>query len=316
MLARASHFALGAVLLLVARVTRANEPTEGGPYVIECTCPREGPTLAHCPPCPEQLPHPLSESFPRAERGSSGYAGVLIAEIGGHATRVDLPRTRDGFGGGAGGRVLLIGHSDAFVYRAVASGTLGYQTTGALTELRGDASLGSSLALGEPSRLFLRGGLELDGHKDDEVEVSVITLPSAAAGLQLTTDRILFELGPRGGLALRALYAPGDEDAGRRRHRPSDVAPAWGGFVTMLSTFLVLDTRLTRVEERRGLWLAGGDLCVPVPPAEKTEAFVLCAAAEHVEGSVVSPAGDRRDVGSWTAGLSVGFGALEFKLRR
>ena len=276
---------------------------------------------------PQSLPVATDEPIAKAEpiepdglppapepRPSHAMGAAITFELGGQGAHVDLDGAKTGVGGALGGRMFILGYSRAMTYRLLVNGAIGGQTTGFLTRFSGDASVGPAVAIGSSTRLFMRIGMEASGHKDDVLDTSLFTVPSGFAGIQLGSSDVLFEIGPRVGTTLRALYAPGNETEGRRHTRRSRVAPSWGGTMALVSPILLASASVTRVEQRAGLWLAEGSACPIVLPRHK-EGFVVCATAQHWRGAVSGPLGDVTDVGSWVLGASIGFGFFNNKRR-
>lgn len=268
------------------------------------------PTEPSSLPVPSEPAQPSDPPEPRTD--GSGSTAVITFELGGQGAHVDVPGADLDGGGALGGHIFIVGYSSGLTYRLAGNGAVGGQTSGLLTRFSGNASIGPALALGLSARLFARIGMEATGHKDDELDTSLFTVPSGIAGLQLTSSNVLFEIGPRAGATLRSVYAPGNEAEGRRHSRRSRVAPAWGGTMVLVSNILLVEASLTRVEQSAGLWLAEATAC-PVGGGDSS-VFVLCGTAQHWRGDVVGPLGNVAEVGSWVAGASIGFGF--FKNRR
>lgn len=273
------------------------------------------------PEYPERQPIPIARNVERIDPPTQhqkptpeAMVAGLSLELGGHGAYVDLDGAKTGIGGGAGGRLYLMGYSGAVSYRVYVNGALGGQTTGFLTRFAGDASIGPALTLSSGARLFARIGIEAAGHKDDELDASVFTIPSAYLGAQLSSEKVLFEIGPRAGTTLRAVYSPGNETEGRRHTRRSRFAPSWGGTMALVAPFLLVESSLTRVQESRGLWLGEASAC-PLLLSDREEGFVFCAEAQYWRGVVASPSGDTADVGSWVFGATIGYGLYNSRRR-
>jgi len=264
--------------------------------------------IATSKPVEPPAPPPPSEDHPPEEPPARSPLAALISfELGAQGAHVDLDGAKTGVGGALSGHMFILGFSTSMTYRLVVNGALGGQTTGFLTCFGGDASVGPAIAITETTRLFARIGMEAHGHKDDELDTSLFTLPSAYAGLQVVTKNAVFEIGPRAGATLRAVYAPGDETEGRRHSRRSRVAPSWGGALALVSPILLVEGSLTRVEQTAGMWLAEGTMC-PLLTPEREEFFLMCASAQYWRGAVRGTLGDVTEVGSWVLGASIGFG--------
>jgi len=122
----------------------------------------------------------------------------------------------------------------------------------------------------------------------------------------------MFEIGPRGGLTVRAQYDPGNESKGLRFHRRPGVRPSWGGAATLVSNPALFNFGLTRVEDADApLWFADGNGCVTV--TGKEPALIVCAMGQYWQSVVVGSAGQMREVPSWILGGSLGLGFFDIK---
>jgi hypothetical protein len=231
--------------------------------------------------------------------------------MGGQAqlVKVDLPDAKLGIGGAIAVHGVAISIMDGFTGRVRGSVALGGQTTGLVTRLEGDASIGPALRLGSAASVFLRGGIALDTHDDRELSASLSTLPSVSTGLQIATSALVVEVGPHAGPALRATYAPGDEQAGRRHHRESaNVAASYGGSLVLLTPYTLLDGQIDRVEQKNGLLQAKGRACfIARSDTGRAPSLTVCGWAQYWTAPVVGPT-EARDVSSVAAGLGIGFG--------
>ncbi len=240
---------------------------------------------------------------------------MLAAEVGGYGTHVDVGPSRTDGGGGALGRVLIVGHNGAFTFRAGARGLIGGGSGGFATRLAGDLSGGPALELDDEKhvRLFARLGLDLSTTKDDTLDASLFSVPSAVAGMMFSFERFVLELGPRGGLALRSDFEPGAEYQGLRHHRRSVVRPDWGASLAMLTTFMTAHASAYRVEERAGLWHADGSMCGVAFAGGSAPAFFFCANGQLWKGEVRDALGVSREATAASLGLSVAIGVVEIK---
>jgi hypothetical protein len=244
------------------------------------------------------------------QTGADHLSAFAMLGIQGQVVNVTVPgATLDG-GAAVAGHGLAVGHAGRVTYRARGSAAVGGQTSGFVTQLEGEAAIGPFVQLSDSARLFVRVGMTADSYVDDELDTSVYTLPSASAGIQLATESVVFELSPRAAAALRATYAPGSEEEGRRFHRASKIAPAFGGAAVVMLPFAMLDAAVDRVGPSNELWLARGRLCGNLHSGIKHEGVSACGWGQYWSGGVVGPTG-AREVAATAAGLAIGYGALE-----
>lgn len=245
-------------------------------------------------------------------RRNEALAGAVMGEVGASMQDIDFGTHARDYAGAGGVRILVLGANGALTYRANASGALGGGGAGLFTRLSGDASVGPALELSERARLFARLGLELTSTTNDALDASLYTIPSGYAGLQLANEKFIFELGPRVGATLRSNYDPGTESEGLRHHRRGRVRASWGGTAALVSTIVVFQASLTRVEERRGLWFAESSFCGVL---KASGGAVLCASGQYWRGAATSTSGELREIPALNLGVSIGFGLVETKVR-
>ena len=262
------------------------------------------PPVVETPPQPIGSPSRSQPSSPGKRAAVAAFTVGLDAE----AVRVGVDDTKIGVGGAVGARVLVIGSMAGISVRALGAAALGGQTTGFSSRFSADASFGVGLPVTSASLVFLRAGMDATSYKDDDLDVSVYTLPLLSTGLQLASESILFEIGPRAGSALRAVYAPGNEAGGHRHYRASSVQPSWGAGTILAASAGYVEGGFARVEQTNGMWLGQGSGCVFAPISMgATEKVTLCGWVQHWEGPVLGPSGSGYAASS-AAGVGIGFG--------
>jgi hypothetical protein len=220
---------------------------------------------------------------------------------------VDVPDAKLGLGGGAAIYGVALGTVGAISVRAAGSAGLGGQTTGVSTRLAADGSVGPALRVNDTLHLFARAGLQIDSQADQELDTSVFTLPAVSAGLAVAGDKVIFEVAPRGGTALRGVYAPGDELEGRRHHREAGIGTSWGGTAALVSRPFALSAAFDRIEQTNALTMLRGFACAFVSVASRPPHFSVCAFGHGWRGRVIG-AGGVSEATSVAAGLSFGIG--------
>jgi hypothetical protein len=303
-----------AQVALTTHVCQGACVAESGTSPLVVTLLSDRPVLAdeasarqgtHREPPPNPPPRHMDESWSNSGRSTQTQVVALHAGVEAQAYDVRVSGSPSGLGGAGVVRGMAVAYDGALTYRVLGAGALGGMTTGFSSRLEGDATAGASLRFGEIGRLFARAGMNIESYGDDKLDVSVFTLPSVAMGISLVTRSAVFELGPRGGAALRAAYAFENEERGQTYERPRHVAPSWGGSSLVAGPFGYIEGAVDRVEETNGLWLARTSACASL--SSKEPAWFLCAWGKHLRGAVMGPTGVK-DAPFYSGGLGLGLG--------
>lgn len=171
----------------------------------------------------------------------------------------------------------------------------------------GEAFAGLGLPVADGGQVFLELGASGSSFKNDELEANVLSAPMAYGGFQQSFDGFGFQLGPRGGIAIRTEWEPGDEAAGRRHQRALKPRVGYGGAVAVASKYIILDGSLLRVAGTEPLYAANGQVCLVAA------VLVACGFVDYWR-SVATTSGASplppvtRDVDATYIGIALGFG--------
>jgi hypothetical protein len=253
------------------------------------------------PPPPAPPPAKPATDILDALKGGGAYVAGIGAYVGQTDVGVDgAPRA---VGGGVHLQGLLVGHNRYFTNRARIGGTFGGGRVGAEGMSVIEGSFGVGLPTSDSSQAFLRLGIEAIGLKNDEIEATTIRTPEVQLGWHLWLNEVGFELGPRGALAARTEFEPGDEAQGRRRFRALSGAADVGGFATVVTSFLSLDASFARTITTAPLTIVEGTACVHYYVA-------LCGFGQHWSSLATGPTGggaqDARTIDVTSVGISLG----------
>lgn len=260
------------------------------------------------PPAPPPPPPPPPVDGTKDILDALKGGGAYVAGIGAYAgqTEVGVDGAPRAMGGGVHLQGLLVGHNRYFTNRARIVGTFGGGRVGAEGMSVVGGSFGVGLPTSDSSQAFVRLGIEALALKNDEIEATTIRTPEVQLGWHLWLDEVGFELGPRGALAARTEFEPGDEAQGRRRVRRLSGTADVGAFATVVTSFLSFDASFARTVTTAPLTIVEGTACVHYYVA-------LCGFGQHWRSEATGPTGsgaqDTRMIEVTSVGISLGIQA-------
>ena len=316
---------LGSVALLASAAGAQVQPPPPTPTVPEQhPPPPQYPQPQYAPPPSSQASSQPVAKDPKEGKGDSpkdklpSYDGAYDFVLGLAGARLDVNMDTRQSTQAVGGFVDL----NAFGYRDYGAFTfhLAAFTGWGAGSLEGRAHADFLFGAGVPAAEGGEGFFEIGGSssafKNDELDANLISLPVAMVGYQQHFEGFGFQLAPRGGLALRGEWNPGDEDAGRRMHRGiRKPVVDYGGTVSVATKYFLINGSVTRLVGSDPLTTANGQACLLVSVLAACGFVDYWKSSATTTGALPQPP-VTRDVDATYVGFSLGFGVSGAELAK
>ncbi len=275
------------------------------------------------PPSPQAGSQPVAKE-PSEAKGESpkdklpSYDGAYDFVLGLAGARLDVNMDTRQSTQALGGFVDLnaFGYRDYGAFTFHFTGFTGWGSGSLEGRGHADFLFGAGVPAAEGGEGFFEIGASSSAFKNDELDANLITLPTVMVGYQQHFEGFGFQLAPKGGLALRGEWNPGDEEAGRRMHRGvRKPIVDYGGTVSVATKYFLINGSVTRLVGSDPLTTANGQACLLVSVLAACGFVDYWKSSATTTGALPQPA-VTRDVDVTYVGFSLGFGVSGAELAK